>query len=119
VELRLLRIRENPLIFFSLGGDPSSIALREVVPVRRRQSPGEIDGGDELESSVGDEKDDLRKRDVLGFGIGIGVGAERGANWGARTPGEPGLYAGGGSRNDESKRGVTLDPPRDCADSDE
>jgi len=66
VEPRLPRIRDNPFIFFALTGDSSSIALREVTPVRRCQSPGEIDDDEEEEGteflpSAGGEKDDLRK----------------------------------------------------------
>jgi len=65
VEPRLLRIRDNPFIFFALTGDSSSTALREVIPVRRCQSPGEIDDDDEegveFLPSAGGEEDDLRK----------------------------------------------------------
>jgi len=117
VEWRLLRIRDNPLFFFSLTGDSSSIALREVVPVRRCQSPGEIpEVAAESTPSAGDEKGDLREY-VFDLGMGIGAGTLRGANWG--IPREPGLHTSGGSGNDESKCESTPYPARDCAESDD
>jgi hypothetical protein len=95
--LRLLSIRDNPLIVFSLTGGSSFRALREVARVKRCQIFGDTDGAEvEVEAeaalSLEFEKDGLRKLDDARFGMGMGAGTERGKSLGT--------YGGG---DDETK----------------
>lgn len=96
MELCLLSTRDNVLIFFSLICS-SSVALREVVRVKRCQSFGETDdgaeAGTEAAPSMEVEKDDLRKLDDARFGMGM-VGCGK-----LGTP----SYAGGDAGNDVFK----------------
>lgn len=101
VELCLLSTRDNALIFFSLTCGSSSVALREVVRVKRCQSFGEIDDGVEVGTeaapSMEVRKDNLRKLDDARFGMGMGTGTVECGKSG--TP----SYAGGDAGNDVFK----------------
>lgn len=101
MELCLLSTRDNALIFFSLTGDSSSMAVREVVRVKRCQSFGETDDGAEVGTeaapSMEVEKDNLRKLGDARFGMGMGTGTVECGKLG--TP----SYAGGDAGNDVSK----------------
>lgn len=100
MELCLLSTRDNALIFFSLTCS-SSVALREVVRVKRCQSFGETDdgaeAGTEATPSMEVEKDDLRKLDDARFGMGMETGTVECGKLG--TP----SYAGGNAGNDVFK----------------
>jgi hypothetical protein len=97
VELRLLSTRDNTLIFFSLTCGSSSVAWREVVRVKRRQSFGETDDGAEVGTeaapSMEVEKDNLRKFNDACFEMGMGTGTVECGKLG--TP----SYAGGDAGN--------------------